>query len=148
MFVLPVWVIILWSLCFVPDRRVSLKMDALSESFNLHQTVQAIEQAAYAVVCNIFFWAALHGIIMALVLGAIGYVLFKRKIKLGRPFMSVCRRLCLFCGIVTIPGLISLLTAHSLPPAGVANINSWAFLGFWGLICVHLSAEEMNYRLF
>ncbi len=62
--------------------------------------------------------------------------------------MIVCRRLCLVCVVVMIPGLAALATAHALPSAGVANINSLAFLGFWGLICVHLSAEEMNYRFF
>ncbi len=123
-------------------------MEALSDNFNLHETIVAIQQAAYAVVCNIFFWAALHGLIMALVLGLVGFILFKRKIKLGRPFMSVCKRLSLFCALVMVPGLISLTTAHGLPPAGVANINSWAFIGFWGLICLHLSAEEMNHRWF
>jgi hypothetical protein len=118
------------------------------ESFNLHQTINAIFQAFYGVCCNVFFWAALHGVAMSLVLGLAGFILFKRKIPQGQPLMVVSRRLCLLCTVVMIPGLVSLATMHALPPAGVANINSFAFIGFWGLICVHLSAEEMNYRWF
>jgi hypothetical protein len=50
--------------------------------------------------------------------------------------------------LLAFPGCISLIASHGLPPAGVANVNSIAFVIFWSLICVHLSAEEMNYRWF
>jgi len=119
-----------------------------SEAFNFHETVNMVFNAVYAVTCNICFWAAVHGILTAVSFGVIGFILFKRKIKVGRPFMSVCRKLSLVCLLLSIPGCISLVAAHSLPPAGVANINSIAFVIFWSLICVHLSAEEMNYRWF
>ncbi|HEY9684594.1 MAG TPA: hypothetical protein V6C86_23640 [Oculatellaceae cyanobacterium] len=117
-------------------------------TFNLHETVNMVLSAMYAVICNILFWAAVHGLAIAVCFGVIGFILFKRKIAVGRPFMSVCRKLCIACGLLSIPGLISLITTHALPQAGVANVNSMAFIVFWSLICVHLSAEEMNHRWF
>jgi len=123
-------------------------METGSEAFNLHETVNMVFHAMYAVTCNICFWAAVHGIATALLFGIIGFILFKRKVSVGRPFMSVCRRLSMFCLLLAVPGCISLLALHGLPSAGVANVNSIAFVIFWSLICVHLSAEEMNYRWF
>ena len=120
----------------------------MDSPFNLHETVSMVVGAVNAVVCNIFFWAALHGLAIALVFGILGFVLFKRKIPVGRPFMSVCRRLCLVCAVLAVPGIFSLISYHGLPSAGVANVNSIAFVVFWSLICVHLSAEEMNHRWF
>ena len=119
-----------------------------SESFNLHQTVAAAGQAFQAVVCHIFFDAGLHGLAMALVLGLVGVVLYKRKHRLGLPFMAVCRRLSIFCGVLIVPGLITLISAGHLPSTGVLSINSLGLVVFWSLICVHLSAEEMNYQWF
>lgn len=121
---------------------------AVESTFNLHETVNMVLGAMYAVVCNILFMAAVHGLAIAVFFGLLGFVLFKRKIPVGRPFMLVCRRLCIVCAIIAVPGLISLVATHSLPPAGVANVNSIAFIVFWSLICVHLSAEEMNHRWF
>lgn len=120
----------------------------MEETFNLHETVAMVLYAIKAVICNILFLAAVHGVAIALLFGVIGFILFKRKVPLGRPFMLVCRRLCIVCGVLAIPGIVSLLATHGLPPAGVANVNSIAFVVFWSLICVHLSAEEMNHRWF
>ncbi len=122
--------------------------DHMESNFNLHETVVMVVNAIYAVLCNILFWAAVHGLAIAAVFGILGFVLFKRKIPVGGPFMSVCKRLCLVCAALAAPGLLAILTAHGLPPAGVANVNSIAFIVFWSLICVHLSAEEMNHRWF
>jgi hypothetical protein len=124
------------------------KVSAMEGTFNLRETVTTVFGAMYAVICNILFWAAVHGLAIAVCFGVIGFILFKRKNAVGRPFMAVCRRLCLACGILAIPGVIALVTQHALPPAGVANVNSMAFIVFWSLICVHLSAEEMNHRWF
>jgi hypothetical protein len=118
----------------------------MEETFNLHETVTMVLGAMYAVICNILFWAAVHGLAIAACFGVMGFILFKRKISVGRPFMAVCRRLFILCGMLAVPGVFSLICAHALPPAGVANVNSIAFIVFWSLICVHLSAEEMNHR--
>ncbi len=120
----------------------------MEDTFNLHETVNMVMGAINAVICNIFFWAAVHGLAIAVCFGVIGFILFKRKVPVGRPFMLVCRRLCLVCALLAVPGLLSLCMAHGLPPAGVANVNSIAFIVFWSLICVHLSYEEMNHRWF
>jgi hypothetical protein len=119
-----------------------------TEPFNLDATLAAIGHAFYGVTCNIMFWAAVHGLAIALTVGVLGFFLYHMRFKLGKPFMIVCRRLCLVCSIIAIPGLITLATVHSLPSAGVANINSIAFIVFWSMVCVHLSAEEMNTRWF
>ena len=121
---------------------------AVESTFNLHETVNMVLGAMYAVVCNIVFMAAVHGLAIAVFFGLLGFILFKRKVPVGRPFMLVCRRLCIVCGILALPGVACLIATHSLPPAGVANVNSIAFIVFWSLICVHLSAEEMNHRWF
>ncbi len=123
-------------------------MDAISEGFNLHQTLAMIGQAFQAVVCNVFFDAALHGLAIAVLFAVIGFILLKRKPKIGKPFISVGKRLSIFCGILMVPGLISLIMAGHLPSTGVFSINSLGFIVFWSLICVHLSAEEMNYQWF
>jgi NADH:ubiquinone oxidoreductase subunit 4 (subunit M) len=119
-----------------------------SETFNLHETVQMVSQAFTAVVCHVLFDAALHGLVMAMMFAAIGFILFKRKHKLGRPFMSVGKRLSIFCALLMVPGICSLIFTGGLPSTGVFSINSLGFIVFWSLICVHLSAEEMNYQWF
>ncbi len=123
-------------------------MEGISEGFNLQQTIQMIGQAFQAVVCHVFFDAALHGLVISLIFATIGFVLLKRKQKLGKPFISVGKRLALFCAVLMLPGVIALIMAGHLPSTGVFSINSLGFIVFWSLICVHLSAEEMNYQWF
>lgn len=123
-------------------------MDRISEGFNLHETIQAIGQALQAVICHMLFDAALHGLAMAAIFALLGFILFKWKIRFGKPFIAVGKRLGLACGILLIPGLISLAIAGHLPNAGLFNINSLGFICFWSLVCVHLSAEEMNFQWF
>jgi hypothetical protein len=62
--------------------------------------------------------------------------------------MSVGKRLSIFCALLMLPGIFSLIFAGGLPSTGVFSINSLGFIVFWSLICVHLSAEEMNYQWF
>ena len=107
-----------------------------------------IGQGFAAVVCHVLFDAALHGLAIAMVFLAMGFVFLKRKHRLGRPFMSVGKRLSIFCGLLMLPGLGSLILTGGLPSTGVFSINSLGFIVFWSLICVHLSAEEMNYQWF
>lgn len=120
----------------------------MDETFNLHQTIAAVQQALYGVICHILFDAALHGFVMALALGAIGFVLAKRSNRFGKPLMNVCRRLSLFCVFLAVPGVLALIFQKHLPPTGNYNVNSLGFVIFWSMICVHLSAEETNYDFF
>jgi hypothetical protein len=120
----------------------------MEESFNLHATIVAVQQAMFAVVCHILFDAAVHGLVMAMAVGVAGFVLNARKNRFGKPLMNVCRRVSLICSILAFPGVLAILFLGHLPPAGVYNANSIGFVIFWSLICLHLSAEEMNYCFF
>ncbi len=120
----------------------------MEETFNLHRTVVAVQQALFAVVCHMVFDAAMHGLVMALALGIIGFGLNIRKNRFGKPLMDVCRRLSLFCLLLASPGAVTWTLQGHLPPTGVYNVNSIGFVIFWSLICLHLSAEEMNYCFF
>jgi heme A synthase len=105
-------------------------------------------QALGAIFCHVVFDAGLHGLFMAFILGAIGYVCHARGAKQGKPLLKVCKKLTIFCLAIMIPGFISLITTHKLPPVGVYNIHSIGFICFWGWICLHISAEEMNHQFF
>jgi hypothetical protein len=119
-----------------------------SETFNLHETLLTIGQAFQAVVCHVLFDAALHGLAMSALFAVIGFIAWKRKQKFGQPFIKVGRRLSIFCVLLMIPGILCLIFSGGLPSTGVFSINSMGFIAFWSLICVHLSAEEMNYQWF
>jgi hypothetical protein len=119
-----------------------------SATFSFQQTVDAVMQALGAIVCHVVFDAGLHGLFMALIVGAIGYVCYIRGAKQGRPLLNVCKKLSIFCVSIMIPGFISLITTHQLPPVGVYNVHSIGFICFWSLICLHISAEEMNHQFF
>lgn len=124
------------------------RMEGASETFNLEATINAIGQALQAVVCHVFFDAALHGLAMAALVGLIGFVLYKNGKRPGKPLLNVCRKLSVFCFFVMLPGLFCLATMGKLPPVGVYNVNSIGFICFWALVCVHISAEEMEYWFF
>lgn len=117
-------------------------------TFNFHQTCDAVFQALGAIVCHVVFDAGLHGLFMALIVGAIGYACHVRGAKQGKPLLNVCKKLSIFCLALMIPGFIALLTTHQLPPVGVYNVHSIGFICFWSLICLHISAEEMNHQFF
>ncbi|HEY9785461.1 MAG TPA: hypothetical protein V6D17_08675 [Candidatus Obscuribacterales bacterium] len=119
-----------------------------SETFNLQATLDAIGQALAAIICHVVFDAGIHGLVMASCVGLIGFVLHKRGVRYGKPLMNVFRRLSIFCGIIMIPGFAALVTTGKLPPVGVYNVNSAGFICFWSLICLHISAEEMNHFFF
>jgi len=119
-----------------------------SATFSFQHTVDSVMKALGAIFCHVVFDAGLHGLFMALIVGAIGYACHLRGAKQGKPLMNVCRKLSLFCLALMIPGFISLLTTHALPPVGVYNVHSIGFICFWSLICLHISAEEMNYQFF
>ncbi|MBC7998940.1 MAG: hypothetical protein IAF58_13405 [Leptolyngbya sp.] len=119
-----------------------------SEAFNLQETIKAIQQAFSAVVVHVFFDAGLHGLCLAMVVGVIGYVLRSKGKKQGKPLINVCRKLAVFCLAIMVPGFVSLLMTHSLPPVGVYNVNSLGFICFWNLVVLFICAEEMNHQFF
>lgn len=116
--------------------------------FNFRETVAAVWQAASAVLCHILFDAAVHGLFVAAVILTISLVLKTRKHRFARPLALVARNIAILCAVFTIPGLLSLLFTGKFPYTGVYNINSFGYLGFWGMVTVHLSFEEMNFQWF
>jgi hypothetical protein len=121
---------------------------AAADKFDLQATLDSAGVAFQAVTCHIFFDAALHGLVIAAIIGIVGAVLWSRKHKYGRPFVMVCKKLAIACCIMATPGIISLALSHQLPPTGAFHINSLGFILFWSWICLHLSAEEMNFEWF
>ncbi len=119
-----------------------------SSTFSFQQTVDLVTQALGAIFCHVVFDAGLHGLFMALIVGAIGYACHLKGAKQGKPLLKVCKKLSIFCLFIMIPGFISLLTTRGLPPVGVYNVHSIGFICFWSLICLHISAEEMNHQFF
>jgi len=86
-----------------------------------------------------------HGLIMCATVGLVGFFLKNRGNRYGKPLMNVSRRVSLACIILALPGVITLLVQHHLPPTGVYNVNSIGFFIFWSMLFVHQSGEEMNY---
>jgi len=121
-------------------------METGSENFNLHATLQSIGQAMVAVVCHMLFAWALHGLVLAGLVAIVGSILYTRKHPYGVSLLYVARRTAIFCACVCVPGTIWFVMNGKLPDAGVFNFNSLGFIGFWSLIYLHLSAEEINHR--
>lgn len=119
-----------------------------SDRFDLNATLAAMGQALNALICHALFDAALHGIFVAAVVGLIGYLLFRRGGRFGKPLIAVAKKLSIFCAVLALPGVASLITQGQLPPVGVFHFSSLGFVVFWGLISLHLSAEEMNFQWF
>lgn len=121
-------------------------MEKAFDNFSLKDTMHSIFEAAYGVSCHILFDGACHGLIVALILLAAGFLLAKSKHRLSSPFLAVGRKLGICCTIVAIPGAITLLTKGGLPPCGYYNINSIGYFSLWSLICAHMVGEEINYQ--
>lgn len=117
-------------------------------TFDLQAALSSAEQALAAVVCHIGFQAAVHGLAFSLVLGLAGLICQHRGLRFGKPLLAVCAKLGLFCLLLMVPGALSLIVSGQLPPTGSLHISSLGFIVFWSLICLHLSAEEMNYQWF
>lgn len=123
-------------------------MSNIASGFDLNATMASVEQAFTALICHIGFDAALHGLFMAVIIGIIGLWMFASKKKFGKPLLWVCAKLTIFCGVLMVPGLISLAMSGKLPTTGNLSVTSLGFIVFWSLICLHLSAEEMNFEWF
>jgi hypothetical protein len=117
-----------------------------ADRFDLDATLAAISQACTALFCHALFLAALHGLAVAAVVGISGYFIATRGVRFGKPLVAVSRKLFIFCGVLTVPGLGALLFSGHLPPVGVFHFSSLGFIVFWSVISLHLSAEEMNFQ--
>ena len=121
---------------------------ASAEPFNLDAFLASVWQALNALVCHVWFDAAVHGMAMAAAIAIAGIILHKRGLRFGVPLLSVGKKLAIFCLFLLAPGALSLITHGKLPDAGVFNVSSLGFIAFWSLISLHLSAEEMNFQWF
>ena len=116
------------------------------DKFNLSEVLQQVGNAAYSISCHIIFDLAVHGLAIALLMVTIGLILASMKHRLSGPFLVVGRKLGLVCSIGAVPGVVTLLSSHSLPPVGVYNINSLGYICLWSLITAHMLGEETNYQ--
>ena len=119
-----------------------------TETFDLGATMSVVWQALNAVVCTIGFQAATHGLVLALMMVIYGWFAQQRSRREGKPLIVVARKLCIFCGILAVPGLIALSTSGHLPPVNQLKLSSFGLFGFWSLVIAHLCLEEMNYEWF
>jgi hypothetical protein len=117
----------------------------MPERFNLDATLALLGKGMYALIGHICFDAGLYGFIVVAGVAIAGYVL--RSSRYGHPLLVVARKLGIVCVILVLPGVFILTSSHCLPPIGVLNISPLAFVIFWSWICLHLSAEEMNFSL-
>ncbi len=119
-----------------------------SGHFNLEATMQAVWHAFVNVICRIGFDAAVHGLIVAFIVLAVGIGLSARKHRFGKPFISVFRKIAIFCSLLVLPGLICFVSAGKLPPVNSLQLSSFGLIGFWALVTLHLLMEEINFQLF
>jgi hypothetical protein len=117
-----------------------------TESFDLQSTVNTVGEAFFAVICNVGFQAATAGLAVAVVIGAAGLFCLLRNRKSGQPLLSVARKIAIFCGCLSVPGLLTLLFQGRLPAVNQLVLHPFGLLGFWGLITAHLCMEEMNFQ--
>ncbi|MBX9573350.1 MAG: hypothetical protein K2X77_30905 [Candidatus Obscuribacterales bacterium] len=119
-----------------------------TEHFDLAATVDAIWGAVVALVCRVGFDAAVHGLVIGLIIAGIGVFLLNRKHRYGKPLMAVSRKIAIFCCVLGLPGLIALVSSGKLPPVNNLVLSSVGLLGFWALVTLHLCMEEMNFQYF
>jgi hypothetical protein len=119
-----------------------------SEHFDLAATSHAVWNAISSVVCRIGFDAAVHGLCVASIVLVFGIYFSARQHRYGKPLIAVFRKMAIFCSILVIPGLISLISSGKLPPVNSLQLSSIGLIGFWTLVTLHLCMEEMNFQLF
>lgn len=119
-----------------------------SQTFNLNETMNMIANALNGVVCHILFDASIHGLFVSLVIALVGLSISSKKKNLSKPLLLAAGKLAIFCGVLTIPGLLSLLILGSLPETGYYESNSLGFISFWSLVSVWLCGEHINHQWF
>jgi len=117
-------------------------------TFNFKETLATINQAAYAVICHILFDAAVHGMIVAALIGIVGYILKGRNHRFGKPLLAASRKVAIACLVVGIPGVLSFAFTGGLPDTGNYNVHSIGFIVFWCMASIPVIGEEMNYQWF
>ena len=118
-----------------------------TEHFDLAATIDAITQAIVSITCRIGFEAAVHGLVLAGVVLAASLFYATRKHRFAKPLVTVAKKLSIFCGIIAIPGVISLVSTGKLPQVNSLQLSSVGLIGFWTLVTLHLCMEEINFQL-
>ncbi len=118
-----------------------------TEHFDLAATMDAITQGIVSIVCRIGFEAAVHGLVLAGVVLAASLFYATRKHRFAKPLVTVAKKLSIFCAIIAIPGVISLVSTGKLPPINSLQLSSVGLIGFWTLVTLHLCMEEINFQL-
>lgn len=118
------------------------------EHFDLAATLDAIGQGLSTVVCRIGFEAAVHGFFLALIILLISLYLGGKKHRYAKPLLAVARKIAIFCGLLGLPGFISIIASGKLPEVNSLQLSSFGLIGFWALVSLHLCLEEMNFQLF
>lgn len=119
-----------------------------SQSFNLSETVDTIVNALNGVVCHILFDASIHGLLVAAAIALVGLSVSSKKKRLAKPLLLAAAKLATFCGILTVPGFLTLMIAGKLPETGYYTSNSLGFISFWSLVSVWLCGEHINHQWF
>jgi hypothetical protein len=119
-----------------------------TETFDLQATVSTVLNALGAVICTIGFQAAVHGLLVALVILTCAFFAMRRQSKTARPLLVVAKKISIFCVVLGIPGSICLVTSGHLPQVNQLELNGFGLLGFWALVTAHLCMEEMNFQWF
>ncbi len=118
------------------------------ERFDLEATIALILNALSAVVCTVGFQAAVHGLIVALIICLVALIAMKRQSKTAQPLLVVFRKISIFCVVLSVPGVICLVTSGKLPQVNQLELNSFGLIGLWALVTAHLCMEEMNHQWF
>lgn len=116
--------------------------------FNLQATIDSILHALNGVICHILFDASIHGLLVAFVICLVGFGVKTHKPKISKPLLIAAGKLSIFCGALSIPGLVTLLITGGLPETGYYTSNSIGFISFWSLASVWLCGEHINHQWF
>lgn len=119
-----------------------------TEHFDLAAASNSVWNALSSVVSRVGFDAAVHGICVASVVLLVGIYFSTRHHRYGKPLIAVSKKMAIFCSLLGLPGLISLLSSGKLPPVNSLQLSSIGLIGFWTLVTLHLCMEEMNFQLF
>ena len=117
-------------------------------TFDLNATISMVLNALGAVICTIGFQAAVHGLVVACIIGAIGFYSLRNNGKYAKPLFVVFKKISIFCVCLGIPGAVCLLTTGHLPKVNQLELNSFGLIGFWALVTSHFCMEEMNFEWF
>jgi hypothetical protein len=123
-------------------------MPTTTEPFDLGATAGMVYQALIAVISNIGFQAASAGMIVAGLIGLLGYIALLRKQHQAKPLLNVFRKVTIFCIILAVPGALCLLTSGHLPQVNQLQLHPLGLIGFWSLVIAHLCLEEFNFQFF